>query len=164
MNGDHDMPEALSDETTRLMRHLVATIAFRSSRALRDAPPGFENVRLADDGWSAKELVLHMTNVLAFAYATITQTERVKHEPRDWAGEVDRFYAVLGDIDAKLAAGASLEPGMDLKLVQGPFADNLTHVGQLLSMRRRAGSPIAPTNYIKADIQTGRIALEAQPV
>jgi hypothetical protein len=158
------MPEPLSPETTRLMRHLVATIAYRASRAFRDAPPAFEDVRLADDGWCARELVLHMTNVLAYAYATIAQTERVRHEPRDWPGEVERFYTILGEIDAKLAAGASVEPGMDLKLVQGPLADALTHVGQLLSMRRRAGSPIPAANYIKADIQTGRTALAEQPV
>jgi len=156
------MPETLSSDTTRLMRHLVATIAFRSSRALRDAPAGYEDVRLADDGWRARELLWHMTNVLALAYATITQTDRVKHEPLDWDGEVKRFYGILGEIDAKLAAGASMEPGWDLKLVQGPLADALTHVGQLLSMRRRVGSPIPPTNYIKADIQTGRTALEEQ--
>ena len=158
------MPQLLSPDTTRLMRHLVATISYRASRAFRDAPAGYADVRLADDGWCARELVLHMTNVLAFAYATITQTDRVKHEPRDWAGEVNRFYTTLGDIDAKLAAGASVEPGMDLKLVQGPFADVLTHVGQLVSMRRRCGSPIPATNYIKADIQTGVTALDAQPV
>jgi hypothetical protein len=158
------MPEPLSPDTTRLMRHLVATIAYRASRAFRDAPAGFANVRLADDGWCAKEMVLHMANVLAFAYSTITQSDRVRHEPKDWAGEVERFYAILGDIDAKLAAGASLEPGWDLKLVQGPFADTLTHVGQLLSMRRRCGSPIPAANYIKADIRTGVTALDAQPV
>ncbi len=156
------MPEPLSPDTTRLMRHLLATIAFRSSRALRDAPAGFEDARLAEDGWCARELLWHMTNVLAFAYATVTRTERVKHEKLEWDGEVKRFYAMLGDLDAKLVAGASLDPGMDLKLVQGPFADALTHVGQLLSMRRRAGSPVPPTNYIKADIQTGRTALEEQ--
>jgi hypothetical protein len=158
------MPQPLSPDTNRFMRHLVATIAYRASRAFRDAPAGYENVRLADDGWCARELVLHMTNVLAFAFATLTQTERVRHEARDLAGEIERFYAILGDIDAKLAAGASVEPGMDLKLVQGPFADVLTHVGQLLSMRRRCGSPIPTTNYIKADIRTGVTALDAQPV
>lgn len=157
------MPERLCADTTRAMRHMVAAIAFRSSRSLRDAPTGYENVRLSDDSMSAKDLVLHMTNVTAFAYATVTGTERVRHEPRDWKGEVDRFYALLGELDAKLAAGASLEPGMDLKLIQGPLADALTHVGQLHSMRRKAGAPIAPTNYIKADIQTGRTALADQP-
>jgi len=156
--------QALSADKTLMLRHMVAAIAYRASRSLRDAPSGYENVRLADDSMSAKELVLHMTNVTAFALATVTHTERVRHEPRDWKGEVDRFYALLGELDARLAAGVSLEPGMDLKLVQGPLADALTHIGQLHSMRRKVGAPIAPSNYIKADIQTGRTALAEQPV
>jgi hypothetical protein len=76
---------------------------------------------------------------------------------------VDRFYTLLGELDAKLAAGVSLEPGMDLKLVQGPLADALTHIGQLMTMRRKAGAPVPGTNFIKADIQTGRTALRDQP-
>ena len=52
---------------------------------------------------------------------------------------------------------------MDLKLIQGPLADALTHVGQLHAMRRKAGAPIAAMNYIKADIQAGRTALADQP-
>jgi hypothetical protein len=142
----------LSPDTTRVLRHLIATIAFRASHSLREAPDGFEDIRLADSGMSAKELVLHMTNVLSFALATVTNTERVRHDALPWSEQVDRFYSLLGEVDARLAEGASVEEGMDLKLVQGPLADSLTHIGQLHSMRRKAGAPIAPTNYIKADI------------
>jgi hypothetical protein len=153
----------LSSDTTRILRHLVAAIAFRASRSLRDAPADFEGIRLPGGGMSAGELVLHMTNVLAFALATVTSTDRIKHEAMGWPQTVDRFYGLLGELDGKLAEGASPAPGMDLKLVQGPFADALTHVGQLHSMRRVAGAPIAPVNYIQADVQIGRIALNEQP-
>ena len=153
---------ALSLDTTRILRHLVATIAYRASHSLRDVPEGFENVRLADGGKTAGELVFHISQVLSFAIATATGTERVRYEPLDWTREVERFYALLGQLDASLAAGASMEEGMDLKLVQGPLADALTHVGQLHSMRRKAGAPIASANYIKANVQVGRTALQDQ--
>lgn len=149
----------LSFDTTRILRHLVATIAYRASQSLRDAPAGFENIRLTDGSMTAGELVLHMTNVISFALATVTGTERIRHDTLSWPQEVDRFHALLGDVDARLAAGAPMEDGMDLKLVQGPLADVLTHVGQLHSMRRKAGSPIAPANYIQANVQAGRTAL-----
>ena len=152
----------LSPDTIRLLRHLVATIAYRASRSLRDAPPVFETARLADGGMSARELLLHMTNVLAFALATVTQTDRIRHEALDWQSEVNRFYALLGELDARLAESPSIEDGMDLRLVQGPLADALTHIGQLHAIRRAAGAPVAPTNYIKADVQAGRIALSEQ--
>ena len=152
----------LSPDTTRILRHLVATIAYRASRSLRDAPSGFEDARLTDGGMSARELVLHMTNVLAFALATVTGTDRVRHESLDWTREIERFYALLGELDTKLSEGASLEEGMDLRLVQGPLADTLTHIGQLHATRRKAGAPVSATNYIRADVQVGRIALKDQ--
>ncbi len=153
----------LSPDTTRILRHMVASIAYRASRSLRNPPLGFENVRFADDGMTARELVLHMTNVLAFALAALTDTERVRHEALEWKSEIDRFYAVLGDVDARLAAGAAIEPGMELKLVQGPLSDALTHIGQLNALRRKAGAPIPPISYIKADVRIGCIALNDQP-
>jgi len=153
---------ALSFDTTRLLRHLVATIAYRASHSLRKTPAGFENVRLTDSGMTAGQLVLHMTNVLSFALATVTGKERIRHEAQDWQQEVSRFYSLLGELDANLDAGASMEEGMDLKLVQGPLADALTHVGQLHAMRRKAGAPVASANYIKANVQAGRTALKDQ--
>jgi hypothetical protein len=157
------MPHSkLSPETTRILRHLVATIAFRASRSLRDTPAGFEDVRLSDGGMTARELVLHMTNVMAFALATITGTERMRHDALGWPQEVARFYSLLSQVDTKLAEGAILEEGMDLRLLQGPLADALTHVGQLHAMRRKAGAPVGATNYIRADVQIGRLGLKDQ--
>ena len=152
----------LSSDTTRILRHLVATIAYRASHSLRDAPEGFETVRLAKGSKTAGELVFHITQVLSFAMATVTGTERVRYEPQDWTREVERFYGLLAQLDASLAAGASMEEGMDLKLVQGPLADALTHIGQLHSMRRKAGAPIAATSYLKAEVRAGRTALQDQ--
>jgi hypothetical protein len=153
----------LSVDTRRILRHMVATIAYRSSRSLRDSPAGFPDVRLPGESKSAAELLLHMSNVLAFAVATVTNTERIRHEPLEWVREVDRFYALLGDLDSKLAGTVEIEPGMDLKLVQGPLSDVLTHIGQLHAMRRAAGAPVAATNYIKAEIHIGCTSLMKQP-
>lgn len=153
----------LSADTTQILRHMIASIAFRASRSLRQPPPGFENARLAEDGMAARELVLHLTNVMAFAFSVVTNTERVRHEALDWRGEIDRFYALLGELDRRLAEGATIESGLELRLVQGPFSDALTHIGQLNALRRKVGSPIPPTNYIKADVRTGCVALEDQP-
>ena len=152
----------LSFDTTRILRHLVATIAYRASHSLRDVPEGFEQVSLADGGKTAGELVFHISQVLSFAIATVTGTERIRYERQDWTREVERFYALLGQLDANLAAGASMEEGMDLKLVQGPLADALTHIGQIHSMRRKAGVPIAAASYLKADVRAGRTALQDQ--
>ena len=40
-------------------------------------------------------------------------------------------------------------------MLQGPFADALTHVGQLAMLRRLAGSPVKGENYFKAEVTVG---------
>ncbi len=49
------------------------------------------------------------------------------------------------------------------KLIQGPLADALTHVGQLAMLRGMAGSPIRPESYARAEIVIGRIGMEQTP-
>ena len=78
-------------------------------------------MRLADDGMTARELVLHLTNVMAFAIATLKRKDRIRHEALEWSQDVARFYALLRDLDEKLAEGAEIEDGMELRLVQGPL-------------------------------------------
>lgn len=43
------------------------------------------------------------------------------------------------------------------KLMAGPVADALQHIGQLTMLRRLAGTPIKGKNYAKADIAVGRV-------
>ena len=68
--------------------------------------------------------------------------------------------------------GAHLESEMPLlqemtaeQLLQGPFSDAMTHAGQLLLLRRLAGIPVAPENFIGADFDGHRLrAQQAGPV
>jgi len=151
---------SIDEQTTRIMRHLVATIAYRSKLALKDAPVGFEDQHLADGAMSAAELVNHMAMVLGYCRGRLTQGERVAFDRLEWGGEVERFYQVLNDIDTALASGAKLSDGEDLKMVQGPLADTFTHIGQLSTLRRAAGSPVPGTNFIKAEITVGNYAID----
>src|SRR5688572_29120027 len=79
----------------------------------------------------------------------------------DWNREVDRFFTLLTELDALIAAkdfNGSVE-----KLIQGPLADALTHVGQLSMMRGAAGIPVRPESYARAEIVAGRVAREQAP-
>jgi len=153
-------PIALSEDTIRLMRHLVATIAYRSKLALKDAPEGFADQRLAEGSMSAVELVNHMAMVLGYFRSRLTQGGRVPFDLTEWDEEVARFFEVLNDIDAALASGAELGEDEDLKMLQGPLADTCTHIGQLSTLRRAAGSPVPGTNFIKAEVTLGSYGLE----
>lgn len=77
----------------------------------------------------------------------------------DWNMEVGRFFAGLAALDRELAAVGPCSGSIE-KLIQGPLADALTHVGQLAMLRGMAGHPIRPESYARADIVAGRVGLE----
>ena len=50
------------------------------------------------------------------------------------------------------------------RLLQGSFSDAMTHAGQLAMLRRLAGIPVAPENFIVAKIDAERLGIEqAEP-
>ncbi|HKC41545.1 MAG TPA: hypothetical protein VKC15_18520, partial [Gemmatimonadales bacterium] len=76
--------------------------------------------------------------------------------------EVARLHTMLDDVGALLASGAPCSISTE-QLLQGPFADTMTHVGQLAMLRRLADSPVAPENFIYADIQADRLHADQPP-
>jgi len=59
-------------------------------------------------------------------------------------------------VDDVLSAGGFAACSVE-RLLQGPFSDALTHAGQLLMLRRMAGSPVRGENYFRADIAAGQL-------
>jgi hypothetical protein len=91
--------------------------------------------------------------------------KREWHEskPLPWIEEVERFFLSLTRFDYFLAASEPLQAPPE-RLLQGPIADALTHVGQIAILRRLAGEPMKGENYYKAEITAGRVgANQAQP-
>ena len=67
-----------------------------------------------------------------------------------------RFFSAVKALDAYLASDAPLACPVE-KLVQGPVGDALTHVGQIVMLRRMAGIPISPDSYFTAEIVPGAV-------
>jgi hypothetical protein len=145
---------------TAALRHLSATLAYRAAKVLRDAPPSFGSTSFGSASRQPVRIVAHLADLMAWA-VTLAQGryEWAAGGTDDWDAEVTRFFAGLAALDAELAA-ASLPAGAAEKLIQGPLADALTHVGQLAMLRGMAGSPVRPESYAKADIVVGRVGLE----
>jgi hypothetical protein len=80
--------------------------------------------------------------------------------------ETVRFHETVEDLARHLKVGTPLLQGMSAeRLLQGPFSDAMTHAGQLAMLRRLAGSPVAPENFIVADIDPERCGTgQAEPV
>ena len=149
------------DERRALLRHFLAALAYRTQKALRDAPAEFGDFRAAEGVRTPAELVRHMTSVLGYARTFFVGGRYWPDPLPSLAAEVARFHEMLADLSGRLAAGDSLLEGMtEERLLQGPFSDAMTHAGQLAMLRRLAGFPVAPENFVVADINASRLGPE----
>ena len=148
-----------------MLRHLLATLAYRAAKVLRDVPIEFGQFQAGPAARRPVQIVAHMGDLMSWGIA-LSRGEHVwKAEGSgDWNIEVNRFLDRLAGLDQALEAGA-LPPGAEEKLIQGPLTDALTHVGQLAILRGLAGCPVRPESYARAEIVAGRVGLaQAAPV
>ena len=149
-----------SEDLRQLLRHTVATVAYRGGKALRDAPESFAAFALTDGSRTPAKILAHMGDLFAWALSMARgQAEWHDSEPLSWDSEIGRFFAVLKKFDDYLASQEPLRSSAE-DLFQGPIADALTHVGQIAMLRRLAACPIKGENYFQAEITAGRVGLE----
>ena len=148
---------AKADDKRELLRHLVATLAYRGGKAVRGVPGEFALFRLSDESRSASEILAHIGDLLDWALCLAKGEHTWKESaPLSWDREVERFHLALQKLDDYLITDSPLGFPPE-KLFQGPIADALTHVGQIAMMRRMAGAPMRGENYFKAEIQAGSV-------
>ena len=149
-----------TDDARALLRHTLATVAYRGGKAVRDAPAGFDEFSVADGSRTAGQILAHIGDLYDWALSLANGQQRWQDsKPLAWNEEVDRFFEALRTFDERLASAAPLECPAE-KLFQGPVADSLTHIGQIAMLRRLAGGPMRGENYFKADIAAGRVGPE----
>jgi hypothetical protein len=148
-----------------MLRHLLATLAYRAAKILRDVPVEFGEFQAGPSARRPVQILAHMGDLMSWGI-TLARGEYVwKAEGSgDWDIEVKRFLDRLAELDRALEAGA-LPPGAEETLIQGPLTDALTHVGQLAILRGLAGCPVRPESYARAEIVVGRVGLvQSAPV
>jgi len=153
-----------SDTTRQLVRHGIATIAYRGAKAVRGAPNSFATYHIGDKTRTPTQILTHIGDLFAWALAAV-QGNQEWHEsaPLAWQAEIERFFSTLKKFDDYLASAQPIQLSAE-KLLQSPIADALTHIGQIAMLRRLAGSPILGENYLLADITAGRVgADQAKP-
>ena len=148
---------ATPNDKRELLRHTVATLAYRGGKAVANAPADFNNFRVKEGSRTPGEILAHIGDLLDWGLS-IAIGKQTWHDskPLPWEEEIARFFAALKAFDSYLASdnplGASAE-----NLFQGPVADALTHVGQIAMLRRIAGGAMKGENYFKAEIESGRV-------
>jgi hypothetical protein len=143
-----------------LLRHTVATLAYRGGKALRGAPAGFEEFRVGDTTRTPGQILAHLGDLLDWALSKANGATKWRNSrPLSWEKGSERFFAGLEAFDARLASAKRLGCSPE-ELFQGPIADALTHVGQIGMLRRLAGAPVRGENYAKARIEPGRVGCD----
>ncbi|HJP93719.1 MAG TPA: hypothetical protein VJ875_17295 [Pyrinomonadaceae bacterium] len=145
------------NDKRQLLRHTVATLAYRGGKAIVNAPDGFNSFRVREGSRTPEQILAHIGDLLDWALSIATGKQTWHNsKPLPWNDEVARFFAALEAFDSYLASDNLLNAPEE-KLFQGPIADALTHVGQIAMLRRMAGSAIKGENYFKAEIEAGRV-------
>ncbi|MGB7280965.1 MAG: hypothetical protein WBE13_01790 [Candidatus Acidiferrum sp.] len=148
------------DPARQLLRHTVATAAYRGGKALRGAPETFASFSAGDSTRTPAKILAHVGDLFDWALS-MARGENAWHNsgPLAWHAEIARFHASLKNLDDFLASPEPLRAPAE-NLFQGPIADGLTHIGQIAMLRRLAGCPIKGENYFKAEIAAGCVGPE----
>ena len=140
-----------------LLRHTLATLAYRGGKAVRGVPAGFADYPCGESSRTPVQILAHIGDLLAWGLSIAESQQKWNSSaPLAWEAECDRFFAALKKFDDYLASEKPLQVSAE-KLFQGPIADALTHVGQIAMLRRMAGAPMKGESYFVAEITTGRI-------
>jgi hypothetical protein len=78
-----------------MLRHAVATLAYRAAKTLRAAPAGFEIVRAAPTTRTAAQILAHMGDLMEWAVRRVDgEADWRQTRPGAWDQEVSRFFLV----------------------------------------------------------------------
>jgi hypothetical protein len=160
---DKIAPTHATDPARELFRHAIATLAYRGGKAIRGAPAGFADFNSGEGLRTPGQLLAHIGDLFDWALS-IAKGQQVWNNstPLPWEQESERFFATLKKFDDYLASGETVHSPLE-KLFQGPVADALTHVGQIVMLRRMAAAPMKSENYNKASIEVGRVGADQIP-
>ncbi|MEZ5042008.1 MAG: hypothetical protein R2828_19080 [Saprospiraceae bacterium] len=140
------------------LRHTVATIQYRFQQSIKEMEDAFGDFNLGKGSRSPKEIINHMYQVLHYTRFFI-EGDRSKDEIPEKLSltyEIERFNDELKALDRSLTHRA-LEMSYTKRLLQGPLADMLTHIGQLAMLQRMNGEPIEKEDFAAATIRTGLV-------
>ena len=139
-----------------LLRHTISTIKYRFEKSVTDSKEDFGEFNLGKGSRSPIEIINHMYHVLNSTRIYLEE-ERINAEQPEkltLPQEIKRFNRELINTDKALDVN-ELPINYSKRLLQGPFSDILTHIGQISMMQRLNDRPINTEDFSAAAIETG---------
>jgi hypothetical protein len=147
-----------------LVRHLLATLVYRTTKIIHDAPSNYPYTSIGEGVRTPEKVLGHINSLIQLSNRFWSPDRLISMEmlrkqigKKGWEREVGLFYKLVAQFDATLASFSSPRKHSPEKILQGPLMDAFTHVGQLALLRRMAGSPIKGESYWMADVKVGQI-------
>lgn len=150
------------DDRRHLLRHFLAALAYRTQKAVQEAPADYADLRITANARTPHEIVWHMTGLMGYVIVLLRGGEWKPDQLDTFPAELERFHAKLEGVATVLAAEA-ISTEVSERLLQGPLADAMTHVGQLALLRRCAGDPVHPENFFRADVDPANLGPDQPP-
>ncbi len=141
------------------MRHFLAALAYRARKTIVDAPADFATFGAA--GKEPAKILSHMGDLMAWSISLFGQEKWDPANESNWDKSVSRFFALIRELDDLLASGAPVRCYSEERMLQGPLADAMTHVGQLAMLRRMAGAATKAENFAAAPVHIGDVGAPA---
>lgn len=148
------------DDKKALLLHFLAALAYRTQKALRGAPAEFAAFRAGPKVRTPHELVAHMDSVLGYARTFFVGGAYRAPPLPEFGAEVERFHATLAGLARVIEAEIEWKGISPERLLQGPLSDAMTHAGQLAMLRRLAGCPVPPENFVFASVDAANLGPE----
>lgn len=146
------------DVEREILRHLIATIVMRGRVGIDGAPDDFAAFRVNEDSKSPAEILAHIGDLLEGSYFLMSgEMIYLASSPLEWSEEVARFLAAAKKLDSLVVSDMELHQPIK-KLIQGPIADALTHIGQIIMLRRLAGFPTTAKSYFEEHLVLGQFS------
>ncbi len=150
------------DDERQLLRHLLATLCYRLKRVTVGAPVNFGEFAAGSDVRKPVEILHHINDLLRFANGRFRALATAIIAKGNWEAELKSFAELAAHVDEALVelplrGVLNGKPITIEHLLQGPFCDAMSHVGQLALLRRLAGAPITTENFVRAEIRAGRL-------
>src|SRR5207237_7349491 len=97
------------DSKRQMLRHTLATLAYRGAKAVRDAPDSFASFQVAATTRTPAQILAHIGDLLDWVLSIANGTESWHDsKPLQWNEEIERFHTALKSFDHYLASDAEL--------------------------------------------------------
>src|SRR5437667_12190615 len=101
---------ATTDPDRELLRHTLATVAYRGAKATRGAPDSFAAFRGSDTSRSPAQILAHVGDLFDWALSMAKGAEAWRNStPKPWPEEIQRYHSSIAPFDEFLGPGEDPE-------------------------------------------------------